>query len=162
MTTSPVVTITEELVLELEKLALNATPGPWVVDNSRVEGSINNAARTRHIAMTSLFQSVQGDDEENWANAGLIAAANPAVILALLAERAAMQSQIKAGIITQDNLELHRKDSERLNKLDSLCEAYGFEGIHEGNRWMIDGPFINVRDAIDAIPDDQAMQERQP
>lgn len=49
-----------------------------------------------------------------------------------------------------ENAEL-AKDSGRLDLLDSLCEAYGFEGIHDGNRWMIDGPFRNVRDAIDAM-----------
>jgi len=47
-------------------------------------------------------------------------------------------------------VEALRKDSERLDRLDMECEAYGFEGIHEGNRWMIDGPFRAVRDAIDA------------
>ena len=43
-----------------------------------------------------------------------------------------------------------KKDAERLDRLDIECEAYGCEGIHEGNRWMIDGPFRTVRDAIDA------------
>ncbi|ERV86732.1 hypothetical protein [Pseudomonas aeruginosa] len=42
-------------------------------------------------------------------------------------------------------------DVERLNKLDALCEAYGFEGIHEGNRWLIDGPYRDIRAAIDCI-----------
>lgn len=42
-------------------------------------------------------------------------------------------------------------DVERLNKLDALCEAYGFEGIHEGNLWMIDGPYRDIRAAIDGI-----------
>lgn len=122
MTTSPVVTITEELVAELECKA----------SRKKAEGFI-------------LVHNIECD-----------------ALLALLAERAAMQSQIKAGIVTQDNLELYRKDADRLNKLDSLCEAYGFEGIHEGNRWIIDGPYRDIRTAIDAIPDDQAMQEQKP
>ncbi|WP_462382238.1 hypothetical protein [Pseudomonas sp. Marseille-QA0892] len=50
-----------------------------------------------------------------------------------------------------------KKDAERLDRLDLESEAYGFEGIHEGNRWMIDGPYKTVRDAIDA-----AMQGVQP
>lgn len=50
-----------------------------------------------------------------------------------------------------------KKDAERLDRLDIECEAYGCEGIHEGNRWMIDGPFRTVRDAIDA-----ALQGEQP
>lgn len=47
-------------------------------------------------------------------------------------------------------VEALRKDAARLDRLDIECEAYGCEGIHEGNRWMIDGPFRTVRDAIDA------------
>lgn len=43
-----------------------------------------------------------------------------------------------------------RSDAERLDRLDLECEGYGCEGVHEGNRWMIDGPFRTVRDAIDA------------
>lgn len=54
-------------------------------------------------------------------------------------------------------VEALKKDAERLDRLDIECEAYGCEGIHEGNRWMIDGPFRTVRDAIDA-----AMQGEQP
>lgn len=50
-------------------------------------------------------------------------------------------------------------DVDRLNKLDSLCEAYGFEGIHEGNRWMIDGPYRDIRAAIDDI---KPAMERTP
>lgn len=46
-------------------------------------------------------------------------------------------------------VEALRKDASRLDRLDVECEAYGCEGIHEGNRWMIDGPFRTVRDAID-------------
>ncbi|MCV0076771.1 hypothetical protein KUC82_06930 [Pseudomonas aeruginosa] len=50
-------------------------------------------------------------------------------------------------------------DVERLNKIDALCEAYGFEGIHEGNRWMIDGPYRDIRAAIDGI---KPAMERTP
>jgi hypothetical protein len=42
-----------------------------------------------------------------------------------------------------------RKDAARLDRLDRECEAYGTE-VHEGNRWVLDGPFATVRDAIDA------------
>jgi hypothetical protein len=42
------------------------------------------------------------------------------------------------------------RDAERLDWLDSQGYAYGFQDMHEGNRWMIDGPFTNVRAAIDA------------
>lgn len=41
-------------------------------------------------------------------------------------------------------------DAERLDFLETIGVSYGFEDMHEGNRWMIDGPFMFVRDAIDA------------
>lgn len=42
-----------------------------------------------------------------------------------------------------------RRDAERLDWLDRQVESYGFEGIHEGNRWVIDGPYRDIRQAID-------------
>ena len=41
-------------------------------------------------------------------------------------------------------------DTRRLDHLDKMREAYGFAEIHEGNRWSIEGPFANVRLALDA------------
>lgn len=61
------------------------------------------------------------------------------------------QAELRAEV------EALKKDAERLDRLDIECEAYGCEGTHEGNRWMIDGPFRTVRDAIDA-----ALQGAQP
>ncbi|WP_225773286.1 hypothetical protein [Pseudomonas sp. Marseille-Q5115] len=49
--------------------------------------------------------------------------------------------------------EARRRDAERLDRLDAACEPYGFEEVHEGNRWLLDGPFRTVRDAIDSLPD---------
>lgn len=40
--------------------------------------------------------------------------------------------------------------AEMLDWLDKQGCAYGFEDMHEGNRWMIEGPFNSLRDAIDA------------
>ena len=42
------------------------------------------------------------------------------------------------------------EDAARLDWLDQQCEAYGFQDIHEGNRWEISGAYANVRKAIDA------------
>lgn len=42
------------------------------------------------------------------------------------------------------------EDAARLDWLDQQCEAYGFQDIHEGNRWEISGAYANVRVAIDA------------
>ena len=41
-------------------------------------------------------------------------------------------------------------DAARMDLLDSFQEAYGYEDTLEGYRWMVDGPFNSVREAIDA------------
>ena len=41
------------------------------------------------------------------------------------------------------------KDAERLNWLDKQGYAYGFEDMHEGNKWEIEGPFMSIRGVID-------------
>ena len=43
-----------------------------------------------------------------------------------------------------------QEDAARLDWLEQQCEAYGFQDIHEGNRWEIGGAYANVREAIDA------------
>lgn len=53
------------------------------------------------------------------------------------------------------HLESCKRDAERLDKLDGIGYAYGFEDMHEGNRWMIDGPFRDIRSAIDAMQDQE-------
>lgn len=61
--------------------------------------------------------------------------------------------------VEKDEGELHRlqaenealrKDAERLNSLESLGYAYGFQDLHEGNCWSIEGPYASVREALDA------------
>ena len=47
-----------------------------------------------------------------------------------------------------DEIEALRKDVERLDLLDRQGEAYGTHE-HEGNRWLIEGPFKSLRAAID-------------
>jgi hypothetical protein len=42
------------------------------------------------------------------------------------------------------------KDEKRFAWLNDHVEAYGTEDIQEGNRWSIEGPFYNLRQAIDA------------
>ena len=42
------------------------------------------------------------------------------------------------------------KDAARLDYLDALGFAYGFEDMHEGNKWEIHGAYPNLRAAIDA------------
>lgn len=73
------------------------------------------------------------------------------------ATRVTVKASELRGLIAR--LRAAEADVERLNKLDALCEAYGFEGIHEGNRWMIDGPYRDIRAAIDGI---KPAMERTP
>ena len=49
-----------------------------------------------------------------------------------------------------DKIAALEADAARLDFLNSIGEAYGFEEMHEGDRWMVDGPFNSVRAAIDA------------
>lgn len=58
--------------------------------------------------------------------------------------------------------EARRRDAERLDRLDAACEPYGFEEVHEGNRWLLDGPFRTVRDAIDSLPDAEPVMAKEP
>lgn len=51
------------------------TPGPWALDESRHEGSINRLEPFRHIGMVSAYRADSTDAEENRANALLIATA---------------------------------------------------------------------------------------
>ncbi len=108
---------------ELRKLAEAATVGIWKASGFDVNSKEHGWAT---IANTELDYDGMAE------NAAYIAAANPAAILALL-----------------DRVEKAEKDAERMDWLDSQCYAYGFQDMHEGNRWTIDGPFANLRIAID-------------
>jgi hypothetical protein len=46
--------------------------------------------------------------------------------------------------------EADRRDAERMDWLDAHYESYGFEDQHEGNRWLLEGPYMTARDALDA------------
>lgn len=56
---------------------------------------------------------------------------------------------LKAAIKLNAEVAELRNDAERLDWLDREKWAYGFADVHEGNRWEIEGPFKNVRAAID-------------
>lgn len=169
MTTSPVVTITEELVEELEALAESAIPGPWFADSYDGDRYVS-PEQNGETAVANVLANDFDDETGRWFAGGLteathafMAMANPSTILALLAERAAMQSQIKAGIVTQDNLELYRKDALRYQWLrnrhnasgEYLCVTDGEDGVIIEDVVGVDG--LDLDAAID-----QAMQEQQP
>ena len=50
-----------------------------------------------------------------------------------------------------EQIEAIKADAERLDLLEKTRVAYGFEDMHEGNTWYVEGPFNNVRAAIDAM-----------
>ena len=80
MTTSPVMTVTDELLAELEESASNATAGPWSYDGSyvctmRQDGETVYVESWNPVADALLSKNVK-----------YISAANPAAIAALTAE----------------------------------------------------------------------------
>ena len=96
-------------------------------------------AELEALCKNCIADNCADEDEQNRNETQFLLGINHEDVLALLAERKELV-----------------RDRERLDSLDKLCEAYGFE-VHEGNRWVIDGPFISVRDAIDSLPDDAAI-----
>lgn len=45
--------------------------------------------------------------------------------------------------------EQHRsEDTILLDWFDQQCTAYGFEGVQEGNEWLMNGPFATLRQAL--------------
>lgn len=143
---------------ELRRLAEAAMPGDWFKAGNLL----------CFDAKTGESHSLNVEDDR------FIVSASPAAVLSLLDECDRLQATCE-GLDRQNDaiaeeigkvaaerdaalveLEACRKDADRLDRLDALCEAYGFQDIHEGNRWMIDGPFRTVRDAIDAMYQDQS------
>lgn len=129
MTTSPIVTITDELLAEIEASADAATPGPWEAIGAHVftvRGAKNRAGSVAHesdgwnIATVNPWATTNADGEdedlpvtEHMSNHAYIALANPATIKALLAHIADLKQQLVAAGVTAENCELFRKDAER-------------------------------------------------
>lgn len=95
MTTAPVMTITEELLAELEQKAKAATPGPWNVNpldveyenNSIYASTLSNGTR-RLVATASTGSAAPGNREH-------IAAANPATLLALITHIRSLEARLE-------------------------------------------------------------------
>lgn len=70
-------------------------------------------------------------------------------------EIAELKREVTAYATTVENMQREidalKADAERLDWFDKQGYAYGFEDTHEGNRWMIEGPFMSVRTAIDEL-----------
>ncbi len=77
--------LTSEQIEELERLALAATPGPWVVDALQIGARFNIELPNGSEAI-AMSQQLAGDrlSEQRGANADFIAAAHPQTVLALI------------------------------------------------------------------------------
>ena len=136
MTTSPVMTVTDELLAELEESAKGATPGPWNYDGSyvctmRQDGETFYVESWNPVADALLSKNVK-----------YIAAANPATITALTAELRRLRAE---------NAELERvvKDVRwRVADTTDQLQAYGFNGerLYGLDEWSV--PIRNLSIAI--------------
>lgn len=124
---------------ELRMLAEAAMPGDWFKAGNLLCFDVK----------TGESHGLNVEDDR------FIASASPAAVLSLLDQCDKTEAERDAALA---ELEACRKDADRLDRLDALCEAYGFQDIHEGNRWMIDGPFRTVRDAIDVAIAEESRQ----
>ncbi|GAA0212720.1 hypothetical protein QOZ96_001085 [Brevundimonas nasdae] len=121
---------------ELARLAEAATPGPW----SCVEGStaypecddrdfwaaiLSPAGKE---VVTLHERSVLDDRRDYDFDAAFISAANPATVLALLAEIAALRGDVKVARADLDHLEAHfrQRDFEAAEAERKLAEARGW------------------------------------
>ena len=64
-----------------------------------------------------------------------------------VAHAVTLKDQLEGALTAKEEAQ---KDTERLDYLETQCEAYGFEDEHLGNRWVLDGPFCSARKCIDA------------
>lgn len=120
MTTSPVMTVTDELLAELEESASNATAGPWSYDGSyvctmRQDGETVYVESWNPVADALLSKNVK-----------YIAAANPATITALTAELHRLRAE--NAELAQSLAESRANDQAAMGWLTSLRWASGDRG----------------------------------
>ena len=139
MTTSPVMTVTDELLAELDR-------------SVRVVWRDDDAAVIAVDTLTSELRRLRAENAELAQSLAESRANDQAAMGWLTSLRWASGDRgerMLPELVT--HIEGLAKDSGRLDLLDSLCEAYGFQDIHEGNRWVIDGPFRDIRAAADSL-----------
>jgi hypothetical protein len=91
----------EDDFTDLEKLAREATPGPWVSFDFAHKSSVYTMGNdgfmlaTAHSYSGSAFHDTRPNKRQRNANAAYIAAANPARVLALCAELSRLRSQVE-------------------------------------------------------------------
>lgn len=72
------------------------------------------------------------------------------VAFAWRAVQAATQRQRERIAELEAQVQALSLDAKRLDWLEAQGVAYGFQDMHEGNRWVVEGPFATARKAIDA------------
>lgn len=137
MTTPPVVSITDELLAELEEAASKATPGGRIASSRRMLCRIDIDSDSETLA------TVYGESGENLANAQLICLCNPATVLALIARIRELE-----------------KDAARLDWVLEQGAIAAHSGVRgQPDRYQIEWPllgevfgewFLSEREAIDA------------
>lgn len=120
MTTSPVMTVTDELLAELEEVASNATPGQWSYDGSyvctmRQDGETVYVESWNPVADALLSKNVK-----------YISAVNPSTITALTTELRRLRAE-NAGL-AQSLAESRANDQAAMGWLTSLRWASGDRG----------------------------------
>ena len=123
---------------ELRRLAEAATPGPWYLDGPWWYGDddsaycISTAEDAGRIAVTIAPPRYifGGEREVRDANARFIAAANPAAVLALLAERDALAAKVERVRALADewtyNGEFGWDDGSHANGTDCVVQALDY------------------------------------
>lgn len=146
MTTTPITSITDELLAEIEKLASNATPGPWVYnageDDEESPWSMQFptvSSQDREIIGTEGFYSVKEIDE---ANAEFVAVANPATMLALTTELRRLRA---------DNEALRKVCKDVAWRVSDTCDQLQATGFDGDRRYGLDewsAPIKNLSMAV--------------
>jgi hypothetical protein len=140
---------------EIETLARLATPGPWSVDSESVD-KFDRLYVAKGIAgdlqgrILEVFANcLVTSDEERYVNAAFTAAANPATILALIAEvRALRDESARLNFMLENDaftVQCNRDGSILQYQLMTQDEDENYHVLHDEHRF-----YNTERDAIDA------------
>jgi len=146
MTDKPTPTDAELFALIKEHFGLDQRRDDTVINRST--GRFHDAQRYRDFAAAIARLEKWGQPAQKTVT--VVPAPPPPPECETEAERRAFAfGWFKAQEAERMKAESVLEDAARLDWLDQQCEGYGFQDIHEGNRWEISGPYANVRQAID-------------
>lgn len=116
--------ITDELLAELEAAAKAATPGDWThTESEEFDNERWVMTEDQQWSICAVHSGAEGADCAN-ENAEYISIANPATILALLAERAELKRDVERYQFIANTCEviLHGKEIEDGDELDAAMQ----------------------------------------